>query len=98
MFGCTALIFLTYLIYKHAFYLFTLSIYRGSRPPTIKKERNVTQKTVSKGENTFQVYRERNQAILTTLDLKGDDKITFSTTAKFLKDSSQHRPLCMVVG
>jgi len=84
-------------MYKHAFYLFTLLIHRG-RPPTTKKERVVTQKTVSKGENTFQVYRERNQAILATLDLKGDDKITFSTTAKFLKISSQHRPLCMVVG
>ena len=75
-----------------------LLLFKRGIPPTIKKERVVTQKTVSKGENTFQIYRERNQAILATLDLKGDDKITFSTTAKFLKISSQHRPLCMVVG
>ena len=73
------------------------SVVNRCRPPP-KKERLVTQKTVSKGENTFQVYRGRNQAILATLDLKGEDKITFSTTAKFLRDSSQHRPLCMVVG
>ena len=87
-------IFITYLMPKLSFY----SVVNRGRPPTTKKERVVTQKTVSKGENTFQVYRERNQAILATLDLKGDDKITFSTTAKFLKISSQHRPLCMVVG
>lgn len=87
-------IFLTYLMPNLSFY----SIINRGRPPTTKKERVVTQKTVSKGENTFQVYRGRNQAILATLDLKGEDEITISTTAKFLKISSQHRPLCMVVG
>ena len=90
-------IFLTYLMPNLSF----CSIVNRGRPSITsksKKERVVTQKTVSKGENTFQVYRGRNQAILATLDLKGEDEITISTTAKFLKISSQHRPLCMVVG